>query len=112
VRGTCPLRLPCSEGNDLPPRAGVAEAYTYAAGCLRLISIDEAHRGAVMAAGAPRYMAHLLDGRIHLARWHARQTMLNLAMVNEYAAELARYGLPDYVTGRNIPAVHYMHRCM
>ena len=88
----------------------MAEAQAYAAGCLRLISIDDAHKAAVAAAGAPRYLAHLLDSRNNLARWHARQTLLNLAMVNDHTRELAQYGVPDYVTGRNIPALPKPHR--
>lgn len=91
-------------------RAGMAEAQTYAAGCLRLISLDDAHKATLMEVGAVRYLAQLLDTSTHLARWHARQTLLNLAMVRAYAKELARYDVPNYVTGENIPALHSVHR--
>ena len=88
----------------------MAEAQTYAAGCLRLISLDEAQKDATMRAGAARYLPGLLDSKVHLARWHARQALLNLAMVPPHARELARYDVPAFVTGRNIPAVEYLHR--
>jgi hypothetical protein len=90
--------------------AGMAEAQTYAAGCLRLISLDEAHKQAIMAAGAARYLAGLLDSKVHLARWHARQTLLNLAMTVDHARELASYDVPDFVTGQNFPVMQYLHR--
>lgn len=88
----------------------MAEAQTYAAGCLRLISLDEAHKAAAMRAGAARYLPGLLDSKVHLARWHARQALLNLAMVPPHARELARYGVPPFVTGRNVPTVQLLHR--
>jgi hypothetical protein len=90
--------------------AGMAEAQTYAAGCLRLISLDEAHKQAIMAAGAARYLAGLLDSKVHLARWHARQTLLNLAMTVDHARELASYDVPNFVTGQNFPVMQYLHR--
>jgi hypothetical protein len=88
----------------------MSEAQTYASGCLRLLSLDEANKASVMEAGAARYMSHLLDSRIHLPRWHARQTMLNLAMNGDHARALALYDVPNFVTGQNIPAVKYIHR--
>jgi hypothetical protein len=81
----------------------MSEAFVYASGCLRVLSLVPENKPLLMEAGAHRYMAHLLDSKLDLARWHARQTMLNLAMVPEYAAELAVYELPNYVTGANIP---------
>lgn len=81
------------------------EAHTYAAGCLRLLSLDEDHKAQIMIAGAPRYIAHLLDCKQDLPRWHARQTLLNLAMVPAYASELSLYEMPNFITGGNIPNV-------
>lgn len=88
----------------------MAEAQTFASGCLRLISLDEDNKGAVMAAGAARYLPPLLDSRCHLARWHTRQTMLNLAMDGAHARDLALYDVPNFVTGQNVPTVQYLHR--
>lgn len=79
------------------------EAQTYAAGCLRLLSLDEDNKAHIMDAGAPRYIAHLLDCKQDLPRWHARQTLLNLAMIPSYACVLALYDVPNFVTGRNVP---------
>jgi hypothetical protein len=90
--------------------AGMAECHVYASACLRLLSLSEDAKGGIMAAGAARYLGHLLESKVELARWHARQTLLNLAMVPEHAKELAQYGYPDYITGGNIPAVRPKHR--
>lgn len=79
------------------------EAHIYASGCLRLLSLVPENKPLLMDAGAHRYMAHLLDCNIDLSRWHARQTLLNLAMVPEFAATLALYELPHFVTGANLP---------
>lgn len=85
--------------------AGMLEAHTYAAGCLRLLSLDEDNKSHIMGAGAPRYISHLLDCKQDLPRWHARQTLLNLAMVPSYACVLALYDIPNFVTGSNVPSV-------
>eukprot|EP00892_Ulva_mutabilis_P010258 jgi/Ulvmu1/7604/UM038_0029.1 len=82
---------------------GMLDAQTYAAGCLRMLSLDEDNKTQIMSAGAPRYIAHLLDCKQDLPRWHARQTLLNLAMVPSYACVLALYDIPNFVTGGNIP---------
>lgn len=78
------------------------EAQTFAAGCLRLLSLDEENKTLIMTAGAPRYIAHLLDCKQDLPRWHARQTLLNLAMIPSYACVLALYDIPNFVTGNNV----------
>lgn len=83
--------------------AGMQEAHIYASGCLRLLSLVPENKPLLMDAGVHRYIAHLLDGNVDLSRWHARQTLLNLAMVPEFAATLALYELPDFVTGSNLP---------
>ena len=75
----------------------------YASGCLRLLSLVPENKPLIMEAGAHRYMAHLLDCNVDLSRWHARQTLLNLAMVPEFAHTLSLYEFPFFVTGANLP---------
>jgi hypothetical protein len=79
------------------------EAHVYASGCLRMLSLLPDNKPLLMDAGAHRYMAHLLDSNNDLSRWHARQTLLNIAMVPEFAATLVLYELPNFVTGANLP---------
>jgi len=90
------------------PEPGMEEAQTYGAGCLRLLSLEDEHKEEMMAAGAPRCLPQLVESKLQAARWHARQTLLNLAMVPAHATVMTRFGLPDYITGSNIPA-HFAH---
>ena len=86
---------------------GMEEAQTFASGCLRLLTLDDAHKEEIMRCGASRCLPQLLDTKIHQARWHARQALLNLSMFPDNAKEMTVYGLPNYITGANIPALHY-----
>lgn len=84
------------------------EAHIFASGCLRLLSLNEEHKAEMMQAGAPRYLTQLLDSKVHQARWHARQALLNLSMIPAHSKTMELYALPNYITGSNIPAVHFM----
>lgn len=91
------------KGKKAKLEPGMQEAHVYASGCLRLLSLVPENKPLLMEAGAHRYMAHLLDCNVDLSRWHARQTLLNLAMVPEFAQTLSLYEFPFFVTGANLP---------
>ena len=54
-----------------PP--GMLEAQTYATAVLRLASLAEEQRAALVAAGCLRYLLPLLGAKNSAARWNARQ---------------------------------------
>lgn len=51
----------------------MVEAQTYASAVLRLCSLAEEQRAAIVRAGAVRYLLPLLDAKNSPARWNARQ---------------------------------------
>ncbi|KAK9824096.1 hypothetical protein WJX72_007705 [[Myrmecia] bisecta] len=82
---------------------GMAEAQAFAAGCLRLMSLSDATKRDIMQLGGVRYLAPLLDSRNNHARWNARQTLLNLAMLPEHVPTMTQYKVPNYIHGANLP---------
>jgi hypothetical protein len=98
----------CTPAHSAHLHSGMLEAHTFAAGCLWLLSLADDYKDAIMSAGAPRYMAHLLVCKADLPRWHARQVLLNLSMVPAFSTALAAYDIPNFVTGRNVPSVRLL----
>ncbi len=56
----------------------MVEAQTYASAVLRLCSLAEEQRAAMVKAGAVRYLLPLLDAKNSPARWNARQVRRGL----------------------------------
>eukprot|EP00891_Asterochloris_glomerata_P003945 jgi/Astpho2/3945/e_gw1.00063.187.1_t len=87
---------------------GQVEAQGHATGCLRLMSLSNAVKADIVAAGGIRYLTPLLESKQHHARWNARQALLNLAMLPELVEVMQRYGkkVPNYIHGSNLPPTH------
>lgn len=58
----------------------MAEAQAYCTAVLRLISLAEEQRGALVAAGLVRYLLPLLEAKTSPARWNTRQVRLRAHM--------------------------------
>ncbi|KXZ55790.1 hypothetical protein GPECTOR_2g1340 [Gonium pectorale] len=86
---------------------GTLEAQTYASAVLRLSSLAEEQRSALVEAGALRYLLPLLDAKNSAARWNARQTLINLSLAPELLPKLQLYKVPDYVHQANVPSSHF-----
>lgn len=76
---------------------GQAECQTNAAGCLRLISLSDNNKATIIKEQGIRFLTPLLTAKLDHARWHARQVMLNCAMLPDYTKLMELYK----VTGRN-----------
>ncbi|GLC38829.1 hypothetical protein PLESTB_000711000 [Pleodorina starrii] len=86
---------------------GTLEAQTYASAVLRLVSLAEEQRPALVEAAAIRYLLPLLEGKNSAARWNARQTLINLSMSPDLLPKLQLYKVPDYVHQANVPQSHF-----
>ncbi|GIL86141.1 hypothetical protein Vretimale_13843 [Volvox reticuliferus] len=86
---------------------GTLEAQTYASAVLRLVSLAEEQRAALVEAAAIRYLLPLLEAKNSAARWNARQTLINLSMAPDLLPKLQLYKVPDYVHQANVPQSHF-----
>jgi hypothetical protein len=86
---------------------GMADAQIFASGVLRLISLDEEWRDALVKAGVIRYMLPLVEAKLSPARWNARQLLINLSMSHHLMPILNLYSVPAHVSGSNMPQTHY-----
>ena len=86
---------------------GMADAQIFASGVLRLISLDEEWRDALVKAGVIRYMLPLVEAKLSPARWNARQLLINLSMSHHLMPILNLYLVPAHVSGSNMPQSHY-----
>uniref|UniRef100_A0A7S1SVA0 Uncharacterized protein n=1 Tax=Tetraselmis chuii TaxID=63592 RepID=A0A7S1SVA0_9CHLO len=89
---------------------GQAEAQTNAAGCLRLLSLSDNNKVSIIKEQGVRYLTPLLTTKADHARWHARQVLLNCAMLPNYTKLMQMYKVPDYVTAANVPEDHFYPR--
>ncbi|GFR47829.1 hypothetical protein Agub_g9607 [Astrephomene gubernaculifera] len=95
------------KGKKVKMEPGTLEAQAYASAVLRLVSLAEEQRGALVEAGALRYLVPLLEVKNAAARWNARQTLINLSMSSELLPRLQLYKVPDYVHQANVPQSHF-----
>ncbi|GLI68391.1 hypothetical protein VaNZ11_012777 [Volvox africanus] len=86
---------------------GTLEAQTYASAVLRLVSLAEEQRAALVEAATIRYLMPLLEAKNSAARWNARQTLINLSMAPDLLPKLQLYKVPDYVHQANVPQSHF-----
>ena len=70
---------------------GQPECQTYAAGCLRLMSLSDNNKREIIKQGGIRFLTPLLTAKTDHARWHARQVMLNCAMLPDYTSLMQMY---------------------
>ncbi|KAK9834209.1 hypothetical protein WJX81_008590 [Elliptochloris bilobata] len=81
------------------PSEDHAEAQVQASGCLRLLSLSDACKRDIAAAGGVAVLAPLLSSPNESARSNARQT---LAQLPELAAPMRAAGLPVYIHAANL----------
>ena len=77
---------------------GQPECQTYAAGCLRLMSLSDNNKREIIKQGGIRFLTPLLTAKTDHARWHARQVMLNCAMLPDYTTLMQMYKASAEVT--------------
>lgn len=86
---------------------GMAEAQSWCSACLRLISLVDEHKGGLLNQGVVRYLLPLLQSSVSLARWNARQVLIQLSLLPTATEVLNQYRAPCYIHHKNIPASHY-----
>ena len=98
------------KGKQPPMPPGMPQAHIYASGCLRQLSYDDNNKAKIVKAEAPRFLAPLLESNIAEARWHARATLLNMAMDPQQHSDMHLCGVPQHILSISSPAIKNLQR--